>query len=493
MSGLLLGIDLGTTATKLVLVDPAAVVRAEVARASDLVSGGPGVAEADTARWWANVCGAVPDLLERGVVASQITAVSTTGMVPAVVPLDADDRPLRSAILQNDSRATAEIEELADRLRGVDLVARTGSALTQQSVAPTALWLARHEPDVWERTRSLAGSYDWLLRALGARPHLERNWALESGLFGLNGEPVDEVLAASGLDPALLPPIVDPGSIVGEVSAVACAQTGIPAGTPLVVGGADHVMSAYAAGLSAPGDTLVKLGGAGDILVVADRAVADARLYLDAHPRPGLWLPNGCMATSGSLLRWFQTLIGGAPLRDLDAQAETRAASEVLCLPYFLGEKSPLHDPDLRGAFVGLHLAHDRVDLYRSVLEAIAFGFRHHLDVLAELGLATGTFRVTNGGTRSTLWKQIHADVLDRPLTPVLDHPGGSLGAALAAGVGIGAIEGWGDVAGHVHLGQPVVPGAEAARAYAETYALWRELGGALTPIAHSLARKARA
>jgi xylulokinase len=143
---------------------------------------------------------------------------------------------------------------------------------------------------------------------------------------------VDEVLAASEPDAALLPPIVEPETIVGEVSATASAQTGIPAGTPLVVGGADHVLSAYAAGLSAPGDMRVKLGGAGDILVVADHVVVDRRLNLDVHPRPGLWLPNGWMATSGSLIRWFQILIGGVALTDLDEHEQARAPAEVLCL-----------------------------------------------------------------------------------------------------------------------------------------------------------------
>jgi xylulokinase len=494
MAGLLMGIDLGTTGTKVVLVDPAGGLRAEAGRPSELLSDGPGTAQADTGSWWANVCDAVPELLSRaGVEAAEIAAVATTGMVPAVVPLDADGRPLRPAILQNDARAGVEIGELAERLAGVDLVARTGSALTQQSVAPTAVWLARHEPELWARTRSLAGSYDWLLRALGSRPHVERNWAIESGLFDLAGDPVDEVLAAAGLDRDLIPPVEAPGTVVGGVSAAAAAQTGIPAGTPLVVGGADHVLSAYAAGLSVPGDALVKLGGAGDLLVVADTALADARLYLDAHPRPGLWLPNGCMATSGSLIRWFQAMIGSPGLDELDREAAARAPSDVLCLPYFLGEKSPLHDPDLRGAFVGMHLGHDRADLYRAVLEAIAFGFRHHFDVFGELGVRIDTVRVTNGGSRSTLWKQIHADVLGRPLTPVVDHPGGSLGAALAAGVGIGAIDGWDGVDRHLRLGEPVVPDAGSVAAYDDAYARWRELGTALAPISHSLARKARA
>jgi xylulokinase len=303
---------------------------------------------------------------------------------------------------------------------------------------------------------------------------------------------MDAVVEASGAGAAIVPPVADPGTVVGEVSSAAAAECGLAPGTPLVVGGADHVLSAYAAGLSKPGDVLVKLGGAGDILIVTATPFTDERLYLDAHPVPGLWLPNGCMATSGSLIRWFQALVGGPDLVQLDAEAQARPAADLLCLPYFLGEKSPLHDPDLRGAFVGLHLGHDRGAMYRAVLEAVAFGFRHHLDVLAERGLRAGHVRVTNGGSKSVLWKQIHADVLGRPLSPIVDHPGASLGAALAAGVGVGAVSGWDAVERFVTLGDPVRPREELTQAYDEGYALWRRLGDAVTPISHSLARRSQ-
>lgn len=494
MPELLLGIDLGTTGTKAILLDPSAGVVAEVTRPASLYSERPGFAEADTAQWWANVCSAIPELLDRAAASpGDVAGVATSGMVPAVVLLDGDGEPLGRALLQNDARAGREIAEVGASLAGLDLVALTGSALTQQSVAPTLLWFAHHEPDVRAATRSVAGSYDWLLRRLGAEPHVERNWALESGLFDLDGEPVMPVFDAAGIEATLVPPVAQPGTVVGAVSSAAASECGLAAGTPLVVGGADHVLSAYAAGLSVPGDLLIKLGGAGDILIVSARPFTDARLYLDAHPVPDLWLPNGCMATSGSLIRWLQALLGGPDLLELDAEAEARPAGDVLCLPYFLGEKSPLHDPDLRGAFVGLHLGHDRGAMYRAVLEAVAFGFRHHVEVLAERGLEIGQVRVTNGGSRSVLWKQIHADVLGRELSPVVDHPGASLGAALAAGIGTGLIEDWAAVERFVRLGDPVVPRRELVRDYDDAYALWRKLGDALTPISHSIAARSRA
>ena len=298
----------------------------------------------------------------------------------------------------------------------------------------------------------------------------------------------------SGIDRAVLPPVADPGTVVGEVSAAAAAQTGLRAGTPIVAGGADHVLSAYAAGLSSPGDWLVKLGGAGDILVVTGDVLVDQRLYLDAHPRHGLWLPNGCMATSGSLIRWFQSVSGGTPVAELEAEAAAAAPAELICLPYFLGEKSPLHDPDLRGAFLGLHLGHTRGDLYRAILEAIAYGFRQHAEIFAERGvLLRETARVSNGGSKSRVWKQILADALGVALEPILDHPGAALGAALAAAVGGGLLADWAAAGDLVTIGDPIEPDTSLKDRYAEAYQIYLDAGVALTPISHRLAVRSSA
>ena len=517
MAALVLGIDVGTTSTKVVLADPAAGVVAQASEPVALSSPHPGWAEADPERWWANLGVLVPAVLAAASAATgtsvtkhDIAAVATTGMVPAVIPVDGAGRPLRRAILQNDARATAEIRELAAALPGLDFVARTGSALTQQSVGPTLLWLARRDPDAWTSAATVQGSYDWLATRLGAAPRVERNWALESGLFELGADgaltplhPVLDALASlAGIKPEVVPPVADPGTVIGEVSPRAAAETGLRAGTPIVTGGADHVLSAYAAGLASPGDWLVKLGGAGDILVVSDYPLVDERLYLDAHPVAGRWLPNGCMATSGSLIRWFQSASGGAQVAELEAEAIAAGPAELICLPYFLGEKSPLHDPDLRGAFLGLHLGHTRGDMYRAILEGIAYGFRHHAEIFTERKVALrSTARVSNGGSKSLVWKQILADALGVALEPVLDHPGAALGAALAASVGTGfaatevgpAPGAWAaaaSVPGMVSIGAPIEPDPAHAARYAEAYQIYREAGAALTPISHQLARR---
>lgn len=489
MASLVLGLDIGTTGTKVVLADPGDGLVAQAGRPASLSSPHPGWAEADPAQWWDNVCALVPEVLGQArATAGDIAAVASTGMVPAVIPAGERNEPLRPAILQNDTRASREIADIAAMLPGFDFAAVTGSALTQQSVAPTLLWLARHEPDVHAATRNVFGSYDWLAVALGADPHIERNWALESGLYSLDGALLSGVCEAARIHAPVLPKVENPGTPAGAVSAQAAAQTGLRAGTPIVTGGADHVLSAFAAGLASPGDWLVKLGGAGDILVVTDQVLVDRRLYLDAHPRPGLWLPNGCMATSGSLIRWFQSLTGDTPVADLEREAAAAEPAGLVCLPYFLGEKSPLHDPDLRGAFLGLHLGHTRGDVYRAILEAIAYGFRQHAEIFAERGVRLrDTARVSNGGSRSGVWKQILADALGVALEPVTGHPGAAYGAALAAAVGAGLLPGW--QASQPPVTDLVEPDTSLTERYDAAYQIYLDAASALTPISHRLAR----
>lgn len=475
---LVLGIDIGTTATKAVLLDDVRGLIGVAERSTVLHSPHPGWAEEDVDEWWANLCEVVRELTAMG----QPEAIGVSGMVPCVVLLDADGRALRRSIQQNDARAGVEIEELAHELADARILQRTGSPITQQSVAPTIRWLARHEPETLAAARTILGSYDAMVWRLTGQRSVESNWAVESGLYDLgSGDWAPDVLAAVDLDAKLLPPVHAPTDLVGVVSDAAAAETGVRAGTPVIAGSADHVASAFAAGLLRPGDLLVKLGGAGDILLTSSEPVIDERLYLDMHLQPGLYLPNGCMATSGSFIRWFQReLTGGTSLSTLDAEADAvgAGAGGIVALPYMLGEKTPINDPQARGAFVGLGLSSTRGHLFRAVIESIAFGFRHHLDVFAELGLATGRVRVTNGGAGSRLWTQVTCDVLGLPLEKLRSHPGSALGVAFAAGMAAGVFEDWSDIERFVEPGEVVEPREHDA--YDEPYARYRALYPAL-------------
>ncbi|MBO0828707.1 MAG: carbohydrate kinase [Streptosporangiales bacterium] len=488
---LLLGVDLGATATTLVVVDAG---RGGAVAADHLPARvhrpNPGWAEADPAAWWADVCALVPRVLAHiGGRGTDVAAVAVSGSVPAVLPTGATGRPLRRAILPDDDRAAVEADELRQRLGEADLLAETGAPLTRQSVAPTLVWLATHEPDVWRNTAAVLGGYDWLACVLGADVHVETNWALASGLYTLDGEPSGLVVDAACISGRQLRAPRGCGTKVGTVSTKAAAATGLTAGTPIVVGGAEHVLSAYAAGLTDPGDWLLRLDDSCAALVVSADRPLDRRLTVDAHPAPGRWLAGGVVAT-GAPASWVSRLTGDVRLDQLDREAAERAPASVVCLPYLDGTGSPLHDSVLRGSFVGLGRDHDRADVYRACLEAVAYGFRQQIEVLGERGVRLGLGRVAGTGARSALWLRILADVLGRPLYPVAGHPGAALGTAAAAGVGIGLYPDWGDAAGVVRLGSPVEPTAKAELAYEEGYQVFLSLQDGLAEASRRLARR---
>ncbi len=478
---LLLGIDVGTTGTKALLLDTDRGVVAEAERPTQLHSAHPGWAEEDTAEWWANVCATTRELTGN----ADVVGVGVSGMVPCTILLDENLQPLRRSIQQNDARTVQEVEDLKARFAGEPILERTGSAITQQSTAPRFVWLAEHEPETWKRTRTVAGSYDYISMCLTGERFVESNWALETGLFDLtSGTWASDVLEACGASADLLPPIRRPQDVVGYVTENAALQTGIPAGVPVVAGTADHIGSTFAAGILDDGDLLVKLGGAGDIMLAVDEPLVDARLYLDYHLIPDRYVMSGCMATSGSLIKWFQREIAaGAPLAALDAEAEKvePGSGGVVVLPYFLGEKTPINDPEATGAFVGLRLTQGRGHLFRAVLEGIAFGFRHHLDVFEERGHAPRRVRVTDGGSRSRVWTQITADVLGLPLEKVTLRSGSAFAAAFAAGIGVGAFAEWRDVERFISVSEVVEPQPNAS--YERNYEQYRACYPALKEV----------
>lgn len=470
----LLGLDIGTTATKGLLLDSDRGVVATGERPSALHSPHPGWAEEDPRQWLDNVYSLCHELVPNG----HVDAVGVAGMVPCVILLDDEGTPLRMSIQQNDARAVDEITELQDLLAENRILERTGSAITQQSVAPTILWLRRNEPDRYARARHVLGSYDFVNFALTGQVGVEANWALESGLFDLERQAwASDVAEAAGLDLAMLGVIQHVDKVAGRLTREASEATGLKEGTPVIGGAADHVASAFASGNNADNDLFVKIGGAGDILLATKEPLVDARLFLDFHIVPGMFMPNGCMATSGSAVRWFASELGcGARLDELDAAASLVApgADGVICLPYFLGEKTPLNDPEARAAFVGLHLGHTRAHLFRALLEGVAYGFRHHADVFAELGHPPARVRAGDGGSRSTLWTQIIADVLERPIEVVDNRGGAALGVAFAAGVATSQVADWTGIEAFVKVERTVEPAPRAA--YVTGYKRYRSL-----------------
>lgn len=494
-----MGIDIGTTGVKAVLISGEGELIAQETVGHDLLSPRPGWAEEDAEIWWANAAAAVsrltwahPDKVR------DLRGIGVSGMVPALVLLDGEGQVLRNTIQQNDARAVEQLERLKGELDQEELYRRTGGYTNAQHVLPRLLWVKDNEPEVFARTRTVMGSYDYITYRLTGSRQVELNWAAESGLYDIRERSwIREYMGPFGVDPDLFPPAVASGEVVGVTRGMEGVM-GLPDGIPVIAGSADHVASTLAAGITRPGELLIKFGGAGDILYCSDRPDTHPKLFFDYHIVPDRYLINGCMAASGSLVKWLTKDILGLedPLvfRQMDREAEAvPAASEgLIILPYFLGEKTPLFDPQARGVIFGLTLSHTRAHLFRAVLEAVIYGFRHHVEVLEEAGYVPTRVLATNGGAKSSFWCQIAADVLGREIRSFPSHPGSAMGVAFLAGMSTGVFSDWDRIQDFLGEYRDYSPNSANRETYDKAYGIYRRLYTQLQPCCRDLAELGR-
>ncbi len=486
-----LGLDIGTTSTIGILIRLPDQVLGLISRPVTLNSPHPGWAEEDPREWWSNAAAITRELIaQAGIAPQEIAAIGVTGMLPAVVLLDGKDKLIRPSIQQSDGRCGEEVAELAAEIPEAEFLARAGNGINQQLVTAKLRWIEKHEPEAFTRIATVFGSYDYVNWQLTGIKAVEQNWALEAGFVDVATDAVDdELVALAHIPRSAVPTRSISHHILGKVTPQAGAETGLPLGIPVVGGAADHIASALCAGVLAPGDVLLKFGGSVDVLIASDTVAPDPRMYLDYHLVPGLYVPNGCMATGGSGLNWFAATFAGGEREAAAREGLTlhqhldRLAAEVPpgaegvhVLPYFLGEKTPIHDPAIRGAFCGLTLASGLPHLWRALLEAYAYAIRHHVEVLNDMGHATTHYLVSDGGSNSTVWMQIVADVLQVPLQRLTGHPGSCLGAAWTAAVGSGLAESWAGVSGFISLRDRIEPQACNQAIYEEGYQAFRSL-----------------
>ena len=480
------GIDIGTSASKGVLVTSDGTVRHRATRPHAVSTPAPGRFEHDAEDvWWRDFVEIARELV-RAADGARLNGLAVSGIGPCLLPADADGTPLRPAILYGvDTRATVEISELTELFGGDEILRRGGSPLTSQAVGPKLRWLAVNEPQVWARTRMLLMASSFLVHRLTGRYVLDHHSASQcSPLYDLGRRDWAHDWASVVAPGLPLPELAWPTEVVGHVSKAAFHATGLPEGLPVTAGTVDAWAEATSVGVREPGDAMVMYGTTMFLVQVVDRP----------RPHPGLWTTSGVfpgtstlaagMATSGAVTDWLRGLVGGT-FGDLVARAaEVPAGSRgLLVLPYFAGERTPLFDPSARGVIAGLTLSHGPGELYRAVLEGIAYGVRHNLEAMTRAGGAARRLVAVGGGTQGGLWTQIVSDVTGLPQQVTRETIGAALGdAALAASVDGVDVSGWNPV---VQTVQPD-PGAP----YEEFYARYRELYPATSDIAHFLAEQ---
>ena len=492
--GLVLGIDVSTTATKAVLVRPDGTVRGVASASYGYDTPRPLWSEQDPLLWWDGAVAAIGGVLaDCGAAGSEVEAVGLTGQMHGSVLLDQDGVVVRPAILWNDQRTGAECDELRRRVGAERLVEVTGNAALTGFTAPKLLWVRRHEPGNWARVRHVLLPKDYLRHRLTGGYAVDVADGSGTILFDLAARTWSpEILAALDLDPALLPGTSEGPEVTGTVTREAAEATGLAPGTPVVAGGGDQSANAVGVGAVTPGVVALSLGTSGVVFAATDQPAIEprGRVHAFCHAVPGRWHMMGVMLSAAGSLRWLRDALAPASSFDdlVAGAAEVPAGSDgLLFLPYLTGERTPHPDPLARGAFVGLTVRHDLRHLTRAVLEGVAYGLRDGLDLMVGAGLAAPRqLRAAGGGTRSPLWRQILADVLGTEVATVGIEEGAAYGAALLAAVG----SGWfADVEAACRSVVRVAPAAGPSASeglYRKEHARFRGLYRALAPTFHA-------
>lgn len=497
MATYLLGIDVGTTGSKALLIDAAGQVVASAVTDYPMMTPQPLWAEQNPADWWQATATSIRRVLGSGVARpEEIAGVGLTGQMHGLVMLDERGRVLRPCIMWNDQRTAAQCAAITEQVGRSRLLELTGNPVLPGFTAPKIVWVREHEPDVYARTAHILLPKDYVRYYLTGEFFGEVSDASGTSLFDV-GRRVwsDEMLAALDIPRHWLPEVTESPVVSARLSSDAARETGLAAGTPVVGGGGDQAAQAVGTGIVHEGIVSVTLGTSGVVFAASDsyRVEPEGKLHAFCHAVPGKWHLMGVMLSAAGSFRWYRDTLGeaekeraaatGADAYDLltEAAAAVPAGSEgLIFLPYLTGERTPHPDSNARGVFFGLTLRHGKPHLTRAVLEGVSYGLLDSLDLMRSLGLTIEQVRVSGGGARSPLWRQILADAFNSEIVTVNVTEGAAYGAALLAGVGTGVWAGVAEAADRaVALTGRLSPGPDAA-VYADFHPRYRALYPAL-------------
>ncbi len=452
-----LGIDIGTSGTKTLAIDERGNILAAATAEYPCDHPRPGWSEQAPSLWWDATVDTIRGVLATGTFrAEDIAGIGLSGQMHGSVFLADSGEVIRPALLWNDQRTAEECVEIEEKAGGREALIRmvANPALTGFT-APKLLWVRRHEPKNWDRVRQVLLPKDY------ARYRLSGTYATEvsdaSGTLMLdvaNRRWSTELLGKLSLDPTLLPPCYESPEVSAKVSEIAAKATGLKPGTPIVGGGGDQPAGAVGNGIVRQGVVSATMGTSGVVFAHADQPGFDplGRLQRGCHAVPGAWHVMGVVLAAGGSFQWFRNELGKAevaaakqrgedPYYLLTAEAALAGpgAEGLFFLPYLTGERTPHFDPDAKGAWVGLTVRHGRPHLIRSVLEGATFAMRDSLELIREMGVAIEQVRVSGGGARNPLWRQIQADIYGCDVHTINASEGPAYGVALLAQVGTGA------------------------------------------------------
>jgi xylulokinase len=483
---LFLGLDVGTSGVKALLVDRSGDVVASATSPLALSTPQPGWAEQHPDDWWQACLAATRKVLGERPLAC-VAAVGISGQMHSSVFLDRGGQVVRPALLWCDGRTTAECREITTRAGGEERLREwVCNPALEGFTLPKVLWLRNQEPEAFARVATVLLPKDFIRFRLTGVLAAEPSDA--SGTLMFDPARVRwsrEILDAVGLPQSLLPEVGGSAEVLGSVTPEAAALSGLAAGTPVVGGGADNACGAAGVGAIHPGEAVSSWGTSGTVLAPTAQPRVDPglRVHTFCHVLPGVWYVMGVVLSAGGAFAWFRDrfardLAGRDDADDRlveEAAGAPAGAAGVTFLPYLQGERTPHRDAAVRGALVGLSLAHSRAHLTRAVLEGICFALRDSLSILEELGLAPDHLLLTGGGARSPFIRRLQAEVFGLPVSTVNREEGPAYGAALLAAVGAGAFPDLrAAVQGTLTRGPLAYPDSGAHRAYRQLYQRFR-------------------
>lgn len=496
----LLGIDIGTTGSRALVLDEAGRTVSASAEHEAFRSPATGWAEQDPEDWWRACQTAVRRAFDAsGTSGAAIQAIGLSGQMHGAVLMDTAGAVLRPAIIWCDQRTEAECRWIEATIGVSRLLELTANPALTNFTLTKLLWVRAHEPETWARVRHVLLPKDYVRWRLSGEHATDVADASGTLLLDVAQRRWStDLLGQVGIDVGLLPRVFESPEICARVSRDAAGALGVPIGTPIVAGAGDQAAGAVGMGITRPGAVSATIGTSGVVFAATDRPVTDprGRLHTFCHAVPGRWHVMGVTQAAGLSLRWLRDLVasnGGVTYDDLTAEAARvpPGADGVLWAPYLMGERTPHCDPAIRAACVGLAANHGRGHVVRAVLEGVAFSLRDTFTIFSELAVPVERIVVGGGGARSALWREIQANVYGRAVETIAADEGAAYGAAILAGVGVRV---WQDVDeavdATVRRGGTTRPQADAVAAMNEGYTHYRRMYPALRAIADTTARK---
>lgn len=490
----LLGVDLGTSATKTVLFDEKGRPAASAAIEYPLYQPRNGWAEQEADDWWNAARDTIRAVLEKsGVDPKDVRGLGISGQMHGLVLTDGEGRPLRRSIIWCDGRTQRECEEITELVGRERLIQLSANPALTGFTAGKVLWVRRHEPELFKKARYILLPKDYVRFKLTGVFAQDISDASGTNLLDVPARKwSEEIVEKLGLDMALLPQLVESSAVAGRITKEAAEQTGLSEGMPVAGGAGDNMAAAVGLGVVEEGRAFTTIGTSGVVFAHSNRVQIDpqGRVHTFCAAVPGCYTNMSASLSAGFSLKWFRDQFCAAEMQtaaqmDLDpyvlmnqqAEKSPVGANRLIFLPYLMGERSPLLDANARGAFIGLSGMHTRRDLLRAVMEGVMYSQRQNLDILRGMNVVPKAMLACGGGAKSPFWRQMMADVYEMPVKTVHNDEGPALGAAILAGVAAGV---YSDIPSAcrslVRENEPLTPDHEKHAEYEKFYELYVSL-----------------